>query len=84
MTAPLGRPRLRSPEEVLAALRRFERVLGYPPTTRELADLLGVGSPTTASRYLQDLERRGLVQRWPGARGVRVVKKTRKPKGGRT
>lgn len=87
MTAPPGRPRLRSPREVLTALRRFEKVVGYPPTVRELANLLGVGSHITASRYLKDLEERGWITRWPGARGVRVTKKGKrqpKTKGDRT
>lgn len=79
MTAPLGRPRLCSPREVLTALRGLESALGYPPTVRELAEELGVGV-ATASRYLLDLEQRGWVERWPKKRGVRVTKRGRRQK----
>ena len=69
----MSRPRIRTPEEVFAVLREIEESMSYPPTVRELADLLDV-SPATAMRYLRDLEQRGWITRWNGARGIRITK----------
>lgn len=67
-----GRPRLYTPEEVLSSLRRFIETRGFPPTLEEFGEYLGV-SPRTAGRYLEDLESRFLIQRWPGARGIKIL-----------
>lgn len=36
---------------------------GYPPTVRELQEKCGLGSPSTAHRYLCRLEDKGLIVR---------------------
>lgn len=50
-----------------------------PPTIDELRQALGVGSTRTILRYLQALEAAGAIQRWEGARGIRLL---RAPKQG--
>src|SRR5689334_8825595 len=58
--------------EVLRAIQVAIAENGQPPTIEELRQVLGVGSTRTALRYLQALEEAGDIQRWPGARGIRV------------
>lgn len=43
-----------------------------PPTVDELQKKLGVGSVRTVLRYLDWLEEEGDIERWGGARGIRV------------
>jgi repressor LexA len=45
-----------------------------PPTVEELRRLLGVGSTRTVLRYLDELKREGYIDRWSGARGLRMRK----------
>ncbi|MEX0806781.1 MAG: transcriptional repressor LexA [Candidatus Binatia bacterium] len=45
-----------------------------PPTIEELRKLLGVGSTRTVLRYLDALEEEGYIDRWSGARGLRMRK----------
>lgn len=70
----MGRPRLIPAETVL---REVERLIAenddVPPTIEELREALGVGSKRTVLRYLCDLEDRGWIRRWSGARGIKVV-----------
>jgi repressor LexA len=50
---------------VLQRLSWFEREHSYPPSMRELADLLELRSPSTVHAHLESLERQGLVRRKP-------------------
>ena len=68
-----------STEQVLNALHRLVVKHGHPPTVEELRLALKLGSTRTAFRYLQDLESEGHIQRWGGARGMRI---TRRPSVG--
>ncbi|MFA9446589.1 hypothetical protein [Egicoccus sp. AB-alg6-2] len=52
--------------QVLAALRRLYERHGYAPTLRELADEVGVSSPSTILSHVRVLERRGAIERRPG------------------
>lgn len=56
----------RRERQVLAALQRLHERDGYAPTLRELANEVGLSSPSTVLRHVQALERRGVVQRRPG------------------
>jgi len=47
---------------------------GRPPTIEELRHELGVGSTRTVLRYLEELEEAGVIDRWPGARGMRMAR----------
>lgn len=63
-----------SKEQVLSAIRRWILHEGLPPTVEELRNVLKVGSTRTVLRYLRWLEDDGEIVRWPGARGLRLVK----------
>jgi repressor LexA len=68
------RQRTLSKDQVLAAIRRAILNSGMPPTVEELRRVLKVGSTRTVLRYLRWLEDEGEIERWHGARGLRLVK----------
>lgn len=57
---------------VMQTLQDYIREHDMPPTIEELRGRLGVGSTRTALRYLRELEDKGWITRWPGARGIRL------------
>ena len=60
-------------EEVLNAIRDFIIKKGYPPTVRELGDLLDL-SEKAAHGHLLTLENKGWIERLPdSARAIRIV-----------
>ena len=68
----MPRPKLLTKEQVIDALNRWFIRNGVPPTIEELRRLLGVGSTRTVLRYLRSLEEEGLIERWTGARGLKL------------
>jgi repressor LexA len=50
-------------QRILAAIR--DRVVrhGYPPSTREIGDAVGLRSASSVSRHLRDLEEKGFLRR---------------------
>lgn len=59
--------------EVVSLIKRFIKDVGYPPSTRELADKLGV-TPTAIDGHIHALERKGALKRTPGvARGLALA-----------
>ena len=56
----------------MSAIQAWIAEHGLPPTVAELKNALGVGSTRTALRYLKALEKEGDIERWAGARGMRV------------
>ena len=70
----MGRKKKFSREQVLDALNRWILEHGNPPTVDELRKSLKLGSTRTAFRYLEWLEEDGLIERWPGARGLKTLK----------
>lgn len=52
--------------QVLEALHQFHRRNGYPPTVRELCDIVGVASTGTMQTHLEKLVAQGLVERAGG------------------
>jgi SOS regulatory protein LexA len=61
-------------DQVVDALNRWFIRNRVPPTVEELRRLLGVGSTRTVLRYLDLLEKEGYIERWSGARGLRMRK----------
>ncbi|MEJ3749007.1 transcriptional repressor LexA [Actinomycetes bacterium KLBMP 9797] len=57
-------PRQRS---VLAVIRDWVVRYGYPPSTREIGDAVGLASTSSVSRHLRALEERGFLRRGPTA-----------------
>lgn len=56
----------RRQRRVLAALQSMHEHHGYAPTLRELADAVGVASPSTILADIRALERAGLIERRQG------------------
>jgi SOS regulatory protein LexA len=72
----MGNRKLLTKEFVLDAINRWMIDHGLPPTIEELRRILKVGSTRTVLRYLTWLEKEGEIERWPGARGLRLKKAT--------
>lgn len=70
----MPRRREHSREQILDALQRWLLEHGQPPTVDELRRLLHLGSTRTALRYLSSLEEAGDIERWAGARGLRLLR----------
>jgi repressor LexA len=70
----MSRPKLLSKEQVIRALSRWFSSNSVPPTIEELRRLMDVGSTRTVLRYLDQLEEEGYIERWSGARGLRMRK----------
>jgi len=68
----MARPKLVTKEQVMDALSRWFIRNSIPPTVDELRGLLGVGSTRTVLRYLDALKEEGYIERWSGARGLRM------------
>ncbi|MFP8965425.1 transcriptional repressor LexA [Pokkaliibacter sp. CJK22405] len=59
--------------EVLACIRRYIEMTGFPPTRADLARELGFRSPNAAEEHLKALARKGAIEIIPGAsRGIRL------------
>lgn len=61
-------------QEFLRKLTKYIRQEKRPPTTRELQDSMGFGSPRSVSQYLEVLENTGYIERGQGARNIRLLK----------
>lgn len=70
-----GRPTgIRNPEDgltvrqqrVLAAIRTYLKIYGYPPSMREIGLAVGLASTSSVAHQLDALERRGVLRRDPG------------------
>src|SRR5262245_32202606 len=70
----MARHKMVTKEQVIDALSRWFIRNSVPPTVEELRRLLGVGSTRTVLRYLDALKEEGYIDRWSGARGLRMRK----------
>ncbi|EPM5305689.1 LexA family transcriptional regulator [Cronobacter sakazakii] len=60
-------------QEVLDMLADFQRRNGYPPTQKEVAQLMGAASPNAATDMLRTLEKKGAISLSKGvARGITI------------
>lgn len=60
-------------QRILACIRDFIRERGYPPTVRDIGREVGISSPSAVKYHLEQLERRGLIERDPrSSRGIRL------------
>ncbi len=50
---------------ILAVIREFTDEHGYPPSVREIGELVGLSSSSTVQSHLKSLEKRGLIHRDP-------------------
>lgn len=63
-------------EKILQAIIDYIEEHQYPPTTREIADMVGIKSTATVAWHLTRLRRDGLIETDAGdysARAIRVV-----------
>jgi repressor LexA len=70
----MGRYKSTTRDQVLKAINETLINQGMAPTIEELRRKLGVGSKRTVLRYLKSLEDDGDIERWNGARGLRVLR----------
>ena len=60
--------------EVFNAIKNYQARLGFPPTVKELAELIGVSSPNAAADHVNALKRKGYITVAPGAaRGITIL-----------
>ncbi len=52
-------------QRILDVIRTFTAERGYPPSVREIGELVGLSSSSTVQSHLKTLERRGLIKRDP-------------------
>jgi repressor LexA len=74
----MSRKKLRTREDVIKAIRNWQIEHGMAPTVEELRRKLRLGSTRTVLRYLGWLEKDGDIERWPGARGIKLLRSPRK------
>lgn len=64
----------RRQREVLDACLAYTRTHGYPPSLREIQQMVGLQSVSTVYVHVQALERKGYLQRAPGSpRAMRIL-----------
>lgn len=52
----------------------FNKEHGFPPTVREIAEMAGLASSSSAHHYLKQLEEKGYIRRREGSpRAIEVV-----------
>lgn len=60
--------------EVLCTIKDYQARLGFPPTVKELAELIGVSSPNAAADHVNVLKKKGYITVAPGAaRGITIL-----------
>ena len=53
--------------KILAVIQDAVKDRGFPPTVREIADLVGLASPASVAHQLSALERKGFIKRDPNS-----------------
>ncbi len=60
--------------EVLAHVKNYISLNGYPPTRAEISRGMGMKSPNAAHEHLMRIERKGYIEvHYRVARGIRIV-----------
>jgi repressor LexA len=60
--------------KILDYIRYVTKVRSYPPSVREIGEAVGLSSSSTVHNHLNQLERRGLIKRYPSkSRTVQLV-----------
>ncbi|MFM7045439.1 MAG: helix-turn-helix domain-containing protein, partial [Ilumatobacteraceae bacterium] len=50
---------------ILAVIEESMRTKGYPPSVREIGEVVGLTSPSTVHSHLESLQRMGYLRRDP-------------------
>lgn len=64
---------------VLAMIREYVELNGQAPTLREISENLGLSSHSSAQDYVEALIRKGVLERSPKHRGLRLPHRSRLP-----
>ncbi len=59
------KPATERQQRILQVIRTFTADHGYPPSVREIGELVGLSSSSTIHAHLKALERRGMISRDP-------------------
>ncbi len=59
----MEKPATERQRSILSVIRSFTAERGYPPSVREIGELVGLSSSSTIHAHLKALERRGLLSR---------------------
>ncbi len=69
----------RRQREMLDSIDLFIEENGYSPTLEEIGDALGLSSPATVHKHLQNLEGKGLIRRnWNHSRSIELTASAKK------
>lgn len=60
--------------ETYKAIEGFIGLFGYPPTLRQLGNILGLSSSSSVKDRLDSLEKAGMVERVPGSPRAIILK----------
>jgi len=72
-------------QRVLNFLEGFIEEHGFPPTTREIATQLDLAGPNSAKKYLDILERKGLIRKTArSSRAIELIGREYPPPSGRS
>ncbi|MFI4969074.1 MAG: transcriptional repressor LexA [Lysobacterales bacterium] len=66
-------------QRVLDCIRRHLDQRGHAPTLREISESLGLASHSSAQDYVEALIRKGMLERLPQHRGLRLPHRSRAP-----
>lgn len=69
----------RRQREMLDSIDQFIEENGYSPTLEEIGEALGLSSPATVHKHLQNLESKGLIRRnWNHSRSIELTPTAKK------
>lgn len=60
---------------ILEAIRSYTKEYGYPPSVREIGQLVGLSSSSTVQAHLRSLEKKGLIRRDPTKPRTLIMRK---------
>jgi repressor LexA len=68
----------RRQRQMLDCIKQFIEENRYSPTLEEIGEMMGLSSPATVHKHLQNLEAKGLIKRnWNHSRSVEIVEERR-------
>lgn len=59
--------------EILNVIVESVKTRGYPPTIKEIAEALGIGSTSSVFYQLRALQKKGFIRIDPGPRAIAVL-----------
>lgn len=76
MIEPTNQPLTERQKEILKFIADGVMANGFPPTTREIGQKFGIGSPNGVASHLHALEKKGYIKKSPKyARTTKIVQR---------